>query len=197
MKCYYHPERDAVSTCSDCGKGLCKECTDKYDIIICDACNEKRKVIDERENSQRITEQNENIKAFLFNEIIKALIFFLYGFVLAIVLSFIMDYGGLFIESNLFFIPVIIAPYALRLIILLFPPVGCFTWLLEIWLSIQLSPIAFLIGTILTVRKTIKMERDLLSGIMSALLYVGVLLIISYTAYYFFIEVRARIAAAM
>ena len=26
MKCYIHPKIDALGTCSDCGKGLCKEC---------------------------------------------------------------------------------------------------------------------------------------------------------------------------
>jgi len=26
MKCFYHPDRDAVSTCSACGRAVCKEC---------------------------------------------------------------------------------------------------------------------------------------------------------------------------
>jgi hypothetical protein len=26
MKCYYHPDRDAVAQCSECHKGLCSEC---------------------------------------------------------------------------------------------------------------------------------------------------------------------------
>ena len=25
MKCYYHPNEDAVATCARCGVGLCKE----------------------------------------------------------------------------------------------------------------------------------------------------------------------------
>lgn len=27
MKCFNHPERDAVTTCSGCNKGLCQDCT--------------------------------------------------------------------------------------------------------------------------------------------------------------------------
>jgi hypothetical protein len=42
MKCYRHYERDAVSQCLDCGKALCPECTDKWFVPICDACNLKR-----------------------------------------------------------------------------------------------------------------------------------------------------------
>jgi hypothetical protein len=26
MKCYYHPDRDAVGSCKACSKGLCPEC---------------------------------------------------------------------------------------------------------------------------------------------------------------------------
>lgn len=26
MKCYSHPEKDAIGTCSRCGKGVCEEC---------------------------------------------------------------------------------------------------------------------------------------------------------------------------
>lgn len=42
MKCYYHPDRDAVGTCLDCGRGLCQECIDKYSAPICSDCNLKR-----------------------------------------------------------------------------------------------------------------------------------------------------------
>lgn len=38
MKCYNHNDRDAVSTCLDCGKGLCSDCTAKYNPPICDQC---------------------------------------------------------------------------------------------------------------------------------------------------------------
>lgn len=38
MKCYFHPDRDAVATCQNCGKSLCKECAEKYQPCLCDDC---------------------------------------------------------------------------------------------------------------------------------------------------------------
>lgn len=38
MKCYNHTDRDAVSQCSDCGRGLCHECTNFYSMPICKHC---------------------------------------------------------------------------------------------------------------------------------------------------------------
>ena len=42
MKCYNHPDRDAVGTCVDCGKGLCQECMYLWTIPVCADCNLKR-----------------------------------------------------------------------------------------------------------------------------------------------------------
>lgn len=41
MKCFNHPEREAVATCQKCGKGLCKECAEKYTPCMCDPCAAK------------------------------------------------------------------------------------------------------------------------------------------------------------
>lgn len=38
MKCSKHYERDAVSQCIDCGKALCPECTNKFNMPLCDQC---------------------------------------------------------------------------------------------------------------------------------------------------------------
>lgn len=38
MKCFYHPELDAVATCLDCGKGLCQECAAAYTPCSCPDC---------------------------------------------------------------------------------------------------------------------------------------------------------------
>lgn len=38
MKCYNHPETDAVAQCVDCGRGLCQECSIKWEIPLCDYC---------------------------------------------------------------------------------------------------------------------------------------------------------------
>lgn len=43
MKCYYHPEEEAVGQCVDCGKFLCKECASKYKPVLCDDCYETRR----------------------------------------------------------------------------------------------------------------------------------------------------------
>ena len=38
MKCYNHPQKDAIAQCSDCGKGLCEECATKWKPPTCDDC---------------------------------------------------------------------------------------------------------------------------------------------------------------
>ena len=38
--CYYHPERNPVGTCSECGKNLCKECFDQYEGICKDCASD-------------------------------------------------------------------------------------------------------------------------------------------------------------
>ena len=50
MNCYYHSESNAVATCTNCGKGLCKQCTDRFNIPICESCclsalKEEKKVL--------------------------------------------------------------------------------------------------------------------------------------------------------
>lgn len=42
MKCHYHPEYDAVSTCSKCGQPICKAC-ESFDkpVPVCLNCYEQ------------------------------------------------------------------------------------------------------------------------------------------------------------
>lgn len=42
MNCFNHPQNAAVSSCPDCNKGLCLECSQKYTLPICSQCNQKR-----------------------------------------------------------------------------------------------------------------------------------------------------------
>ena len=42
MNCFNHVEEVAVTSCIDCGKGLCKECAKLYQMPICSECNLKR-----------------------------------------------------------------------------------------------------------------------------------------------------------
>jgi len=39
MKCYYHPEVEAVATCSNCGKAICQTCSvDVAGRLTCQRC---------------------------------------------------------------------------------------------------------------------------------------------------------------
>lgn len=38
MKCYNHPNEDAIAQCQHCGKGLCQSCAQKWSPPICDDC---------------------------------------------------------------------------------------------------------------------------------------------------------------
>ena len=43
MNCFYNPNKEAVAQCVDCNKGLCYECSTKYNMVICDECAKARK----------------------------------------------------------------------------------------------------------------------------------------------------------
>jgi hypothetical protein len=47
MKCYNHPDKDAVGICKNCNKGLCKECITEVDngIACTSSCIEEVKLI--------------------------------------------------------------------------------------------------------------------------------------------------------
>ncbi|MGM7702987.1 hypothetical protein ACSVDE_14750 [Pseudalkalibacillus sp. Hm43] len=38
MKCYMHNDLDVIVQCHGCGKGLCKECADRFEAILCEQC---------------------------------------------------------------------------------------------------------------------------------------------------------------
>lgn len=42
MNCFHHPHSVAVSSCPDCNKGLCVECSQQYSFPICRECNHRR-----------------------------------------------------------------------------------------------------------------------------------------------------------
>lgn len=57
MKCYYHPDRDAVGQCEICHKNLCRECIDTTGLEkpVCLECGIKLSDQDEANNKQAIT----------------------------------------------------------------------------------------------------------------------------------------------
>ena len=48
MKCHKHHDRDVVSHCLDCGKGLCPECTDRWSFPVCNNCAQFRASSDKK-----------------------------------------------------------------------------------------------------------------------------------------------------
>lgn len=63
MKCYNHPQKDAIAQCGSCGKRLCEQCAKKWDPPICDDC--------QRNN---ITEELDSVNSELRLYIILAII---------------------------------------------------------------------------------------------------------------------------
>jgi len=49
MKCYYHPEQEAVGICKSCNKGICRECaTDVTNGLACKGiCEDEVKALNE------------------------------------------------------------------------------------------------------------------------------------------------------
>lgn len=58
MNCFNHPEREAVATCQKCGKGLCRECAEKYMPCMCDPCAAQTK----RDQQQQAKNKEEQRK---------------------------------------------------------------------------------------------------------------------------------------
>lgn len=58
MKCEKHPEKEAIATCSECGRGVCKNC--KIELIGENFCQECADRIFS-ENEQIITEQKQEL----------------------------------------------------------------------------------------------------------------------------------------
>lgn len=38
MKCFNHIDLDATATCQECGKGLCINCSSRFNVILCEGC---------------------------------------------------------------------------------------------------------------------------------------------------------------
>lgn len=99
MKCYYHPELDAVASCQHCGKHLCKECADKYSPILCDDCYKKLR----QEEHDRLREARSRIENTIIISILVAIaafficIFFIEtgieGAIIATLIAFFAPFG--------------------------------------------------------------------------------------------------------
>lgn len=77
MKCYQHYERDAVSSCNTCGRGLCPECTDKYEYPTCDVCLSKAIIQNQKQiQEDKKQKKSDNITIILLT-IIQLVVWFL------------------------------------------------------------------------------------------------------------------------
>lgn len=38
MKCFNHTDMDATATCKNCNKGLCVECSSRFNTMLCEPC---------------------------------------------------------------------------------------------------------------------------------------------------------------
>ena len=75
MKCFYHEDREAVGTCQNCGKSLCRECASKYTPLTCEDCHREMvaRSINEREKEKQ--EALASSKSSILTTVIKGLIF--------------------------------------------------------------------------------------------------------------------------
>lgn len=113
MKCFNHPEREAVATCQKCGKGLCRECAEKHTPCMCDPCAAQVKQSQQQQAQSKEEQRKQKYKAALVDtrsEFIKTTVI---GIIIGILLVWFMkgelpersfaDCVGYFIVG--FFIP--------------------------------------------------------------------------------------------
>ena len=78
MKCFYHEDKDAVATCQNCGKGLCRECTTKYTPCMCDNCikllEENKKIETIRKKQEALIDTKSEMISAIFKGVITVII---------------------------------------------------------------------------------------------------------------------------
>jgi hypothetical protein len=88
LKCYYHPDREAVAVCSKCGKPLCKDCAIEYrGKIYCKDCMEKIKS-EEKQKEELLNQRKEegkNISRIIITTVIISTV--IIGIIIAISLK--------------------------------------------------------------------------------------------------------------
>lgn len=72
MKCYNHPNEDAIAQCQHCGKGLCQNCAQKWSPPICDDC--QKGLINEQ-----LSSVNRELMFYIILAIVGAICGFLLG----------------------------------------------------------------------------------------------------------------------
>ena len=137
MRCFYHPDRDAVATCKSCGKGLCQECAAVYSPCSCQECVERntaeRIARHEQAKADALIDTNKEfvsacIKGVIASVVIVAFLvatnsadnpFTIGEFMLAALIFFFFPYGWAFLtwfRAN--YMPTLIVPIYVLLIFL-------------------------------------------------------------------------------
>lgn len=125
MNCYYHEERAAVAQCTKCGKGLCKECVDKYTPILCDDCYDlilrRNEELKRQEKANALREEREYHENYVANfkkahrkGLLKAAFWVLLGLVLLLTADNTFKSSKDFIEGTLTFVKTIVPLSLLR-----------------------------------------------------------------------------------
>lgn len=141
MKCFYHQKKDAVGTCQNCGKGLCKECAGKYTPCLCDDCAVNIKLIEENEKEQKRKDALIDTTSEFIAAIIKGSIAVLIWY---LIVNKAMD-----------------TPFDVSQLFIFFLPFG---WALFTYLEQYLPPI-FLSGVFLWIYLALKFVVSILLGV--------------------------------
>lgn len=184
MKCYHHPDRDAVSTCSVCGKALCKECTDRYTPILCEKCHEEFQV----ELDAQEARQKKDNNRYTFENVLASFIYLAVGFGIAYLMCRFFDYCLNYYIFTYYFCIFIFLPFAIRTAIIVTPnmgkhlSVGCVGTILWHGLAIVFPPLHYLIGTIdgaIRIWQSISNKKiGLTLGIVYAILFIAIILFV-------------------
>ena len=166
MKCYNHPDRDAVSTCTVCGRGLCKECTDLYEPVMCEKCRLESVEKEQQETKALIQRKKKDLRS----DIIFSFISLVIGFFIAWGVSRFFDGPLDYQLYNWYYLFVFTLPFALRVRRSLIVA-GCIMPIIVFFIACAISPICFLYGVIDNVMFTIRYSSNKVVGVLLSLLY--------------------------
>ncbi|MFZ4741418.1 MAG: hypothetical protein ACOYLE_09685 [Bacteroidales bacterium] len=106
MKCFNHPDKDAVGICKNCNKGLCNDCLTEVDngIACTTICVEEVKLlnslINRNKQSYKIASVAHYRNAYIYGSF--GLVFVFYGIITETLAGLLSVIGILFILGALF-----------------------------------------------------------------------------------------------
>lgn len=185
MKCYNHPDRDAVAYCSVCGRALCKECCDKHSPIMCDGCfeDEQRRLKEEAESEAQENERRERqIEKNMKRGFIETTVFMVLGLLLGYGISRVVFWFGAEMMFFWYFI-LFFLPFSYYGITMKFDVRGCFFTVLKYLVCWILGPLFYLYQLVKTAHQIRTVYKNSSKGL---LLEFGFILINVLLVYYLF-----------